>query len=190
MTIQKGYVVATEYTVVLVIVLTQQTTTTGKSAHDTSHLWCTTWPLFTHCTCKCTSSNMLTEIAVANNSNNVIDLHLRIKMRSRAVLWGCYATRGLPILLSSGSLSVILTTTIMNKQGRGSHSGCSGHGLTTICSDFIATPTARFAHAFQSSKSWKHGLTIIFQLPQSLINMCTLMKLKLWPPPKEIIIMS
>ena len=101
------------YTVILVIVLTQQTTTTGKSAHDTSHLWYTTWPLFTHCTCKCTSSNMLTEIAVANNSSNVIDLHLRIKMRSRAVLWGCYATRGLPILLSSGSLSVTLTTTIL-----------------------------------------------------------------------------
>ena len=30
------------YTVILVIVLTQQTTTTGKSAHDTSHLWYTT----------------------------------------------------------------------------------------------------------------------------------------------------
>jgi len=75
------------YTVILVIVLTQQTTTTRKSAHDTSHLWCTTWPQFTGCTCKCTSSNMLTEIAVANNINNVLGLNLswalkRIKMRS------------------------------------------------------------------------------------------------------------
>ena len=76
----------------------------------------------------------------------------------------------------------------MNKQGRGSRSSCSGHGLTNICLDFIATP-ACFAHAFKSSKSWKHGLTIIFQLPPSLINMCTLMKLKLWPPPKEIIVL-
>ena len=43
-------------------------------------------------------------------------------------------------------------------QGWGSHSGCSSHGLTNIWSDFIAMPTARFAHTlkFRELKPWPH----------------------------------